>query len=100
MVSVLSIILGGFFAIGLVVGILTLCVVKPEIGRVLARGFAVLAIGPGVGFLIWGGIEFARGAAANVSPGIPIAVGAGFFTSGALALVLSFSGTSKTNQSQ
>src|SRR3954447_2309181 len=43
------------------VGLLVLGVIRPAIGRRFARIFAVIAMGSGVGFLIWGIVGASRG---------------------------------------
>ena len=87
----------GVLAIG---GLLTLCFLKPNVGRFLARIFAVLAIGAGVAaLLIWGLWESRitrEGPESDIKmTAIFLGGGGGLLTSGVLALVLSFLGARK-----
>lgn len=87
------------FFIGLVVWGL----INPVVGRRLARGFAVMAMGLGTGFLLWGISGAVRGERLRppfdskiiTEVGEAIGWGAGFLTGGIVALVLSFLGKTK-----
>jgi len=77
--------------------------INPVVGRRLARTFAVIAMGLGMGLLLWGISGAASGERlrppfgsniiTEVSEGI--GWGAGFLTGGIVALVLSFLGRTK-----
>ena len=85
------------------VGLLILGVIKPAVGRRFARIFAVIAMGSGVGLLIWGIVGASRGGTLRPPFGIDlvteasegIACGAGLLTSGIIALVLSYVGSGR-----
>src|SRR5947209_18698968 len=79
----------------LAVGLLVLGFVKPATGRFVARVVAVVAMGLGVGCLVWGIVAGARGEQppdtgplAGTSYSLVIGCGAGFLTGGIVALVL------------
>lgn len=68
-------------------------------GRAIARIFAVIAVGAGVGILTWGITGAARGDPIRVPPGMECCIsgpseiigwGAGILAAGVTALVLSF----------
>jgi len=97
MTPLIPIVLIGVLAIG---GLLTLCFMKPDVGRFIARIFAVLAIGAGVAaLLIWGLWEWRitkEGSESDIKmAAIFLGGGGGLLASGVLALVLSFLGTRK-----
>src|SRR4051794_31969643 len=80
----------------LAVGLLVLGLVRPAVGRFVARVVAVVAMGLGVGCLVWGVVAGARGEQppdtgplAGTSYSLVIGCGAGFLTGGIVALVLS-----------
>src|SRR5688500_7635875 len=82
-------------AILLFCAMIALCML-PDLGRVMARIFAVLALGFGIamsvaGILFWvsDSAESVRG---GVGPQALIAIGVGCVTSGVMALILSFVG--------
>jgi hypothetical protein len=89
------------------VGLLVLGVIRPAIGRRFARIFAVIAMGSGVGFLIWGIVGASRGGPLRPPFGggliteatEGIAWGAGLLTSGIVALVLSYVGSGRMGAS-
>jgi len=79
----------------LVVGLFVWCAVKPSVGRRFTRVFSVLAIGVGIGVLVWGicaaGLgESIRGPRFTAQPSEAIGWGAGTLAAGVTALVLSF----------
>ena len=82
-------------AVLLIGGIIALCIFLPDVGRVLARIFAVLALGGGVAGLIAGLLFFNFPSEAEYLRGGPppfalIAIGAGFMTSLGKQEALSF----------
>ena len=79
-----------------VVGLLVWCFFQPVVGRYVARTFAVVATGLGVGLLVWGIVAAARedeplaaGPFAGASYSLVIGSGAGLLTAGIVSLVLS-----------
>src|SRR4051812_3263448 len=92
--------LGGAAALALVLAVWGY--LNPPLGRFLARSFAVVAMGLGVGLLVWGIVAAARGeqppAAGppwGAAPGAVIGCGAGALTAGIVALVLSCVGAGR-----
>ena len=86
-------------AVLLAAALLLWCLIKPNVGRVFARIFAVLALGLGAGLLAWGivaacltgTIRSPLGLAALIGePSEAIGWGAGSLAAGITALVLSF----------
>ena len=80
------------------------CIIRPNVGRLLARIFAVFAIGGGIGVLTWGICSAALGAALRspfgltsliAEPSEAIGWGTGALAAGITALVLSFIGGRK-----
>jgi hypothetical protein len=77
--------------------------INPVVGRRLARTFAVIAMGLGMGLLLWGISGAASGErlrppfGSNIITDVSEAIGwgAGFLTGGIVALVLSFLGRTK-----
>jgi hypothetical protein len=87
-----------------VAALLLWCIIRPNVGRLFARIFAVLAIGGGIGVLTWGICAAALGEAIRspfgltsliAEPSEAIGWGAGILAAGITALVLSFIGGRK-----
>ena len=82
----------------LVLGLLLWCYFRPVVGRIVARIFAVIGMGLGVGLLVWGITAAARretpasGLFLDLGVSGIIGCGAGCLTAGIVALVLSFIG--------
>ena len=83
------------------------CIIRPNVGRLFARIFAVLAIGGGIGVLTWGICAAALGNAIRsplgltsliAEPSEAIGWGAGTLAAGITALVLSFIGGRRTRE--
>jgi len=91
------------FAGLLLVGLLIWGLINPAVGRRLARIFAVIAMGLGMGLLLWGisgamsGERLRPPFDSHIITEVSEAIGwgAGFLTSGIVALVLSFLGKPK-----
>jgi hypothetical protein len=89
------------------VGLLVLGVIRPAIGRRVARIFAVIAMGSGVGLLILGILGVSRSEQFHPPFGSDliteategIAWGGGLLTSGIVALVLSYVGSGRRGAS-
>jgi hypothetical protein len=87
----------------LLVGLLIWGLINPVVGRRLARIFAVIAMGLGMGFLVWGisgemsGERLRPPFGSDIITEVSEAIGwgAGFFTGGIVALVLSFLGKTR-----
>jgi hypothetical protein len=82
---------------GLVVILLVWCLTRPVVARMLARILAVILMGLGAGFLVWGVVAAATGESARLGNLLEkasevIGLGAGCLTGGITALVLSFVG--------
>ena len=82
----------------LLIGLLVWGLINPVVGRRLARIFAVIAMGLGMGLLLWGIPPFDSHIITEV--GEAIGWGAGFLTGGIVALVLSFLGKPKNGSRQ
>ena len=75
--------------------VLVVCFLKPAIGKFVGKLAAIVAMGLGVGGLVWGILASARGdqppeygPLAGASYNLVIGCGAGFLTAGIVALVL------------
>jgi hypothetical protein len=82
-------------AVILVVGLLVVCFRRPAMGRFVGKLVAIVAMGLGVGCLVWGIVAVARGdqpptccPLMGAGYSLVIGCGAGFLTSGIVALVL------------
>ncbi len=89
------------FVILVGVALFAWCLVKPRVGRIVARVLAVVAVGTGVGALTWGICAATFGDPVRAmsalpgflaAPGDAIGLGAGLLAAGIMALVLSFIG--------
>ncbi|MHC4400343.1 MAG: hypothetical protein ACYTG0_11770 [Planctomycetota bacterium] len=82
-----------------ILAVVVWCCAVPRVGRAFARMFSVLAIGAGVGVLVWGILAACLGEPVRSpfgltslisDPSEAIGWGAGFLAAGIVALVLSF----------